>query len=273
MDRESGEPPLSGITISVAQASCETGADGTCTIAQVPQGERTVTVSDFGGRLKWILPSSSEAIPIQNGLRINVQSAGQISAIPLAEGRYVLPFPKPVVYEIYTWYDHHRGKAVVSNWLGEEDTSPGQHGDYYYSFPTRVEDEHCAIDYVFREPVPVIASDAGTVIEIILDAKPDAPEDHIVLILNDLNVRLNYGHVDVVDGLQVGSRVARGEVIGHATAHGYPRDWEPEFQGFQYMIHQGFEPLGMGSHCNALDPFSPSLWTTSDYQLARVQVE
>jgi hypothetical protein len=223
-------------------------------------------VADPTGKLRWILKSPTESYPIQNGLRLTVYGDEALFPVPLAEGRYVLPFPKAARYEVYTWYDHDRRIASVRNWLGGQDTSPEQYGDHYYSFSARVEDEHCAVDYVFQYPVPVIASDAGEIWEL-TQVRQD---EYIVLILNEENVRLNYGHVNIVDDLQLGSRVSRGDVIGYATAHTYPSDNEPVFQGFDYMIHQGFEPLGMGSHCDALDPFSPNLWTSSDYNTPEV---
>ena len=271
-DKDSDEPLLPNITINTEGQSCTTTEDGKCLLSNIHIGDFEYTVSDPSEKFIWILPSVWESIKIGDSIGVFFDQVTSIN-IPLAEGRYILPFPKDTIYEIFTWYDRDKNEKQVLNWFGETDNSPGQHGDYYYSFEVRVEDGHCAIDYVFQEDIPVIASDAGVVTEIIQDTRPEVPYDHIVIILNNENVRLNYGHVNILDGLNVGDEVHRGEVIGYATPHSYPRDHEPVFRGFKYMIHQGFEPIGMASHCDALDPFLPSLWTVSDYNLARVNID
>ena len=282
--RDEGESPIIGIKIKVQSRGtqnarerfeCEitTGTDGRYRLEGIMPGSYMIHISSIGDQdFGYILPSPREAIPIARGLQCDIKGDTRAD-IPLAVGSHVLPFPLGVNYEIGTWYDRDPRTGQVANWMGE--TGPATsapHTSVLYSFDLRVEDGHYAVDYVFHEETPIVASDAGVVIRIERDIRQPDPSDHIVQIKTITGLILDIGHVRPIDGLHIGQKVSRGELIGYAASYVYPPPFTEDYQ-HAFLIHIGFVPPGCTEYGPCLlDPY-PDLWTTRDFDKARVMLD
>lgn len=261
---DSREPALADISISAngqSEYNCTTGADGRCVVG-LPDGHyhSNITAPD---RYQWILPSASKAIAVRKGVDFDVDGDSVRVNLPLGEGRWVFPVPAGYDYEIATWFDRSPEVGVCSNWLGELVEHPEQNGPDCHSI--RVEDQHNGIDFFFpdhEQGVPVLAMDAGTVVHV----EPDM-EGYIIIILTDEEIKLDYGHVtpslqDIQPGI---TKVKRGQHIGWTNMH--------TFLGTHQLVHVGsYMTSGCDmakNHKNCIDPFLPSRWTVSDYELSR----
>ena len=216
---------------------------------------------------RYITPSVWEAIPIEQGLQVTVDGDTQVG-VPLVNGPHVLPFPQGVEYEVWSWFDKDLEDGKVSNWLGESDVVYSEPYNYY-SLPIRVQDGHYAIDYAFLDNVPIVATNAGEINRIERDEEQSSPDDHLIGITTITGLTLDYGHVKPVDGLYVGKPVHRGELIAYAVNTVY---YQPHFQEFSTMTHVGFVPPGSRFYSDSVDPY-PDLWTTTDFDTARVTLE
>ncbi len=249
--QDSEEPLLQGINISTLTGQCTTNNQGTCEIFNHPGGSTVLSITDKreigqGAKLGFILPSISNSIPLSAGIKVDI-SKDEILTIPLGQGSCLLPFPKDVMYDIYTYFDSDKRDFFVGNWKGETD-NPKKTGSNFYSYKIRVEDRHYAIDFIFNESVPILASDAGIVSIITKDKNQSNPDDYFINIETKAGFHLDYGHVKPVDTLKSGAYVNRGQLIGHAVIHNVNSYFKPPV----YMVHIGFFPKDSNQ---ALDPY------------------
>lgn len=255
----SDEKLLENIVIRIDGIECVTKADGTCRLAGVQQGSQTIGIS-APQNFKFILPSVSERIQINNGLPIEIINSSIIN-IPLAEGTVILPFPKSVSYLVNSWYDRAiREQGKVENWMGETDIVEADH----WSSRIRVQDNHPAVDYVFSESVPIVASDSATIISI--EREHSGNEGFIVEYQTKYGLVFNVGHLNLIEGLHVGQTIYRGELIGYAAARRLPL---PNDVKSPFIFHWGMYPEG-GDFYSHIDPYFPSIFTTQNFDLARV---
>ncbi len=184
--------------------------------------------------------------------------------LPLGQGSCVEPFPAGWDFEIGTYFDIDARKGMIGNWKGEGDFLDSQSSVKFYSYRIRVEDDHFAVDYLFREQTPVLASDVGVISAIATDTSQKLDDDHIIIIKTDTELLLNYGHVKLLPSLYVGQRVDRGQLIGYSVQ----QDYYPFFQPPVYMVH--FGAYSIDNYAN-LDPYL-TLWIAVESDLSRIEL-
>jgi hypothetical protein len=258
------EPSLEGIKIKDTVGECKTDKQGKCDISNHPSSSTHISIIDNreiskDEKMGFLFLSVFDVISISQGLNIKITN-NETFLIPLGQGSCLLPFPLDVKYDIYTFFDSDKRERFVGNWKSETDI-PQKQGSYYYSYKIRVEDSHYAIDYIFKESIPIVASDTGIISIIRRDENQSNPDDHLINIETYSGLHLDYGHVKPIDSIKVGDSVFRGQVIGYAVTHRINQHFKPPV----FMVHIGFFPK---NNTNALDPYL-SCWTVFKSDISR----
>ena len=266
---DAGDPYLAGITAQLAGRSCATGEDGICDIEGVADGQYESSIVDSREvmaylKMRYILPSISEVKEISSGMDVFIDGEDAVINLPLGQGSCVEPFPAGWSFDIGTYFDIDARKGMIGNWKGEGDFPDTQPSVKLYSYRIRVQDDHFAIDYLFREQTPVLASDVGVISVIATDSSQKLDDDHIIIIKTDTELLLNYGHVKPLPSLYVGQRVERGQLIGYSIQ----QEYYPFFQSPVFLVH--FGAYSIDSYAS-IDPYR-SLWIAVESDQSRIEL-
>lgn len=166
--QENGEPSLEGIKLIYNPGNIVgvTDKDGKSTV-KVPAGNYTISVSDSSGKYRYILPSISEVMPIENGLKISIDKQKDV-LIPVAEGFLTIPFTKDTrITKQYSYFDLDPGPGYVKDWRSPESVQGINNGITM--------DGHIGTDWGLNEGTSIIATAPG-IISSIQDGWPNNPE-------------------------------------------------------------------------------------------------
>ncbi|MFQ6089442.1 MAG: M23 family metallopeptidase [Candidatus Methanofastidiosia archaeon] len=218
-----GEHPLSDVILKVGEANCKTDEEGNCKM-YAPHGRNNMEIK-ASKKFRYILPSVSEVIPIEDGLDI-LLNKDMTKNVPLAEGFLTLPFIGD--FKIVDMYDHdpEEGKLFWNGNSGGETPN------------------HAGIDYKMEIGEPILAAGPGIVQGIDEDCM-------LIAIEHPLNIdgRLLYTTYQHLSEILVekGDWINRGDLIGESGTTCTP---------FSHL-HFDLQSISDAGYPALLDPYKP----------------